>query len=842
MANIADCIDSAVQQGALQQGQGQAAKQHFQQLYERYATIMPDTQARILAAQDLKEATRRAARSRYHAVVHQLQSMRRISAHIGKSDRPDLALQSLIEFEEGSGYTGESVASLTRAYVTEINAGIREFMAKTGRNVFGRSRNQKLLENAVRELHAEDTGDAGAKAMAAAIRAQQERMRLEFNARGGDIGKLNDFGVSHTHDPLAMRKAGKDGWTAKIIDRLDWSRITDHSTGKPFSTTPDLPAAARPQAEIMLGQVYDNLTSMGWNNRAPALTVQGKALYNQRAEARLLHFKGGTEWLEYNAAFGTGDPYGAVVGGLHAMARDVALMRVLGPNPTAGLEFATQHAQKRAQQLRGRKVRNLAGIKVDIEGETNRAVTRTRAMLAHADGSAATPAEGYEATAAFFGAVRMFSVSTKLGSALLSSVSDLGTIGAAAKSVGMNSRNVIGRQVQLLRSHATRETAAQMGYVADTLATVGASASRYLGDTYAPELASRMADFTLRASGLNFWTDMGRTAFKMEFSGFMAANAGRAFDAIDAPLRDVLAARGITAADWDLLRDPATLFVAPNGAKFLSPHWWLEHQTTMPREQAEGLAMRLLQVIEEQQEFAIPTVRLRGRVAITGDARPGTFLGELSRSGAMYKNFALSLMFNQARRFWAQPTPLKRAAYAAKMLATLTALGAVAVQLKELAKGRDPRPMDDGKFWAAAVLQGGGVGIFGDFFAAGTNRFGGGFAQTLAGPVVGLGEDLVRPIASNAARAAQGKDILLGRDLANLVRYNTPVASSLWYQRLAFDRLVADQLQQLLDPEADLMFRRASRRAARDYGTDFWWERGAPAPDRAPNLANITGQ
>lgn len=842
MVNIADCIDSAVAQGALQQGQAQAAKTQLQELFERYATIMPPAQARIRAGMDLKEATKRAARSRFHAVVNQLQTMRRLSQHIGQSDRPDLALQSLIEHEEGSGYTGESVASLTRAYTTSINAGIRAFMAKTGRNVFGNSRNQKLLENAVRELHAEDTGDAAAKQMAAAIRQQQERMRLEFNARGGDIGKLNDYGVSHTHDPLAMRKAGKDGWMAGIIDRLDWSRITDHSTGKPFSTTPDLPAAARPQAEVMLGGIYDNLTSMGWNNRAPAFTMQGKALYNQRADARLLHFRDGSAWLEYNADFGTGDPYGAVVGGLHAMARDVALMRVLGPNPTAGMEFATQAAQKRAQELRGQRVRTLAVFKVDIEGETNRAVTRTRAMLAHADGTASTPAQGYEASAAFFGAVRMFSVSTKLGSAILSSATDLGTMGLAAQSLGMNASNVIGRHVNLMASAATRETAAQMGYVADTLATVGASASRYLGDTYAPELASRMADFTLRASGLNFWTDMARTAFKLEFSGFMAANAGRTFDAIDAPLRDVLAARGITAADWDLLRAPATLFTAPNGAKFLSPHWWLEHQTTLPRDQAEGLAMRLLQVMEEQQEFAIPSVRLRGRVAITGDARPGTILGELSRSGGMYKNFAMSLMFNQARRFWAQPTPLKRAAYAAKMLATLTALGAVSVQLKELAKGRDPRPMDESKFWAAAVLQGGGAGIFGDFFAAGTNRFGGSVAQTIAGPVVALGTEIITPVLSNAKRAEEGKDILLGRDLANLVRYNTPVASSLWYQRAAFDRLVADQLQQFLDPEADMLFRRATRRAARDFGTELWWERGEPAPSRAPNLANITGQ
>lgn len=848
MANIADCIDAALSSGQLSgpaaQGKAQAAKNVGAELYERYRSVMPDHQAKILAAKDLGQATRRAARSRFHAVVNQLQTMRRINALIGQSDRPDLFLQSLVEFVEGSGYSGESVASLQRAYVSDINANLNDFLKKTGLRVTGTSRDKALLEDVIRELHDEATGSQVAKDLAAAVRGQQQRMRQEFNARGGDQGELADYGVQHTHDPVAMRRAGLDAWRTEIKDRLDWSRITNKDTGRPFAASPGaaIGRADQPAADAMLAEIYDNVTSMGWDRRYPQMMAGGKALYNQRAEARVLHFKSGSEWLEYNAKFGAGDPFSSAIGGLHGMARDVALMRVLGPNPNMGLEYASQVAKKRAQELRtqGKKVRNLVGFKRDIEGITNRSVTRTKAMLAHADGTANTPAEGYEVSAAFFGATRQYIVATKLGSALLSSVTDTATMEIAAQSVGMGGGRILTRHVELMASSATRETAARMGWVADTLATAGSGAARYLGETYAPEVTRRLADFTLRVSGLNYWTDMGRAAFKMEFAGHLADNAGRALADTDPALRQILEGRGITAADWDLLRDPAVLYTAPNGGTFISPHWFLEH-TSMPRDQAEGLAMRLNAVIEEQTEFAIPTANLAGRAAFQGSAQAGTFIGEITRSGVMFKSFAMSLMINQARRFWAQPTPLQRAVYAAKMAGTLTLMGALAVQLKEMAKGRDPREMNSTKFWGAAVLQGGGLGIFGDFFAASTSRFGGGFAQTLAGPVAGLAEDVFTPVASNLSRAVQGENVMLGRDISNFVRFNTPAASSIWYQRRAFDALVADQLQLLLDPEAQVAFDRATRRAERDYGTSLWWERGNVLPSRGPDLSNATG-
>ncbi len=827
MANIHDCLQRAVDAGELDKVRAAEAAGQFDQLVARYEGSMPRHQAEARAAADLKEATSAAAARRYHAVINQLQAMRRIDALIGGAKDPALALRQLIEHSEGSGFTGESVSSLHKAMVKDINAGMHVVLKRHGQTILGNTRNRAQFENIVAELHGDNTGDAMARELAEAVKTVQDKYRRMFNAHGGDIGKLSDYGLPHAHDVNAIRKAGFGAWSAEVAGRLDWTRMIDRTTGKPFADGGPVPPARQRE---FLKDIYDGIVTRGWDRKSPTMAVGGKALYNQRAEPRILHFTSGRDWMEYNKAFGSSDPFSAMIGGLHGLAKDVAQMRVLGPNPRMGLEYAIQRATKMAETS--------GDAKLAERVKTKGALAKT--MLAHVDGSNNVAVNQFWGS--FFGGTRQVLTSIQLGSALLSSTTDLATIKTAATMVGMNGANVLSRSVQLMASQATRETAARMGYVAESLADMGATAARFTGEQFAPEMTRRLSGFTMRASGLSFWTDMHKVSFQMEFAGHLADNAGRAFDQIDAPLRRLFTERGITPADWDALREPGAMFTAPNGSTFLSPIHWRNTQTSMTPAEADGLSLRMQMMIEEQLELAMPTASIEGKAIMQGDTLPGTFMGELARSSTMYKSFALSLMLGQIRRYNSLPTPMDKAAYAAKLGSGLLVMGALAVQLKEVAKGRDPRPMDDGKFLMAAIFQSGGLGIFGDFFASETSRAGGGLAETLAGPVAGAAGDVIRPFASNMTRAIEGKETLFGRDLANAIRYNTPVASSLWPTRLAYDRMVADQLQLMLDPEAERLFRRQERKRAKEYRTETWWPRGEFSPARGPALSNALGE
>src|SRR5690606_16301968 len=106
--------------------------------------------------------------------------------------------------------------------------------------------------------------------------------------------------------------------------------------------------------------------------------------------------------------------------------------------------------------------------------------------------------------------------------------------------------------------------------------------------------------------------------------------------------------------------------------------------------------------------------------------------------------------------------------------------------------GRDPRkmnPLDEqGRdFWGAAMLQGGGLGIYGDFLFSDVNRFGGGLARTVAGPIWDTADQLRRITIGNVFEFAQGKEKTnAGRELVGLLRSHTPGGTT-WWMQLAYE-------------------------------------------------------
>lgn len=839
--SLHDCLNAALAAGETDRVRAAAAAERFQDLTVRYERAgMARHAAEAAALSDLKEATRRAVRSRYHAVINQLVPARELQQRLRTAPDPVIALRNIVEFSARSGYTGKTVRSLSEAYTQRVNAIIGEVLKKHGTNVLGQVRSRASFLNVILEAHGRHTGDAAAKNMAEALNRAQDYLRTRFNELGGDIGRLDHYGLPHSHDAMQLRRAGREVWKSHTEADLDWSKIINLQTGRAFADSADA-VPSRSAIDKFLDDVFDSITTRGWDDRDPRTTTGGRALYNQRSDHRVLHFKP-EGWLRYNQRYGTADPYSAMVNGLHRLANDVARMEVLGANPHIGLDVAINTVEQMAAKAAADGSK--AGLR--FERDARRMGARVRAMMAHQDGSANIP--GDAAWASFMSGVRSTIVATRLGSAILSSTTDLVTISMGARVSGLNPANVLGRAVGLMASGSRREVAARLGYIAGTLADAGGAYSRFFGDTMATGIPQRIASFTLRVSGLSYWTDMARTAFRMEFSGYLADNVGRAFDAIDGPLKRLLQERGITPEDWAALSDPDLLFRAPNGSTFLSHHYMIEASALSGHRafggsaaRADDLGLRLSMMIQEQLELAVPSMSLEGRARFMGTAQPGTLIGEMARSTTQFKSFALSLTMNQYRRFLGFEKIEDRAAYAFTMGAGLLVLGAAAVQLKELAKGRDPRPMDTPTFWMAAQFQGGGLGIFGDFFASETNRFGGGLAQTLGGPVVGLASDTIGLVASPVARTVAGGDAQVGREVANYLRFNTPVLSSLWQVRAGYDRGVADTLQRFLDPEAEQAWRRQEQKRRREVGNSIWWDRGRFFPQRAPDLGNALG-
>jgi len=161
---------------------------------------------------------------------------------------------------------------------------------------------------------------------------------------------------------------------------------------------------------------------------------------------------------------------------------------------------------------------------------------------------------------------------------------------------------------------------------------------------------------------------------------------------------------------------------------------------------------------------------------------------------------------------------------------TMTMMGVIAYQMKQIRAGKEPVEWDDPKLLAAGLLQGGGLGIIGDLLFSDVNRFGGGLAVSLAGPMAGFLDDTRRLTIGNALEAIQGIDTNFGREV---VKYGARYApgADMWYFGPGVQRLFIDQMELMLDPKkAKAGFRREESTAKNQYGQKYWWAPGDALP------------
>jgi hypothetical protein len=631
-------------------------------------------------------------------------------------------------------------------------------------------------------------------------------------------------------------------WIGDITPLLDAGRMRNPLTGN---------AMTQDELRRSLEWIYREITSDGWHEREASMVRRGLgSVANQRGAHRFLVFRNADAWLRYQADYGAGgNPFVTMMSHLRGMARDIADMEVMGPNPRAMLtymqEVVTKHAAQRAAGLPALfpEVTRITGRR--MEGEGNWAAVKNaqdygRSMIELAEnmynirrGHAGAVVNSR--VAAVFDVMRNLNVGNQLGGAFLSAATDVGFQRSARAFAGLSQTRIVG---DILRENFSRESrfdAVRAGLILDSALDTLKEDARFFGGMNGPAWSRVIADRTLNWSLLQSWTQAGRHAWGKAVMLEFADNVASTFAELPARLRSMLERYGLEAGDWDGMRLGAD-GTPREGLDYLTPMGIWE--TRQAAGLTDTLHERYLEMILQESEYAVPMGTLEAQARSYGRLRRGVLIDELRRSAMQYKMFGLTVAMLQSQRIVAE-TLMRGVVTGAKIAAGLvigtTLLGALSVQLKELSRGKDARPMTDAKFWLAAFLQGGGAGIFGDFLFAEQNRFGGGLAETVAGPTVGNVAQALRLTAGNLQRSANGEKTNFGREAVQFLGRNTP-GSSLWYLRLGYERVLLDQLQELADPEAKAAWRRRVQMQKRDYGNDFYWMPGELAPRRAPSF------
>ncbi|MEO4045241.1 hypothetical protein AAFN47_26920 [Hoeflea sp. CAU 1731] len=829
--SFADCLKEAVSGGELSSDDAARLERDFKRFEAHHRTqsaATADAEAKRALAELLEAESAHKKRQAKLAI----KSIRRIDAdlqaHRNAGGWRDIAGGALDMLEHFGTAAFSSVEGRRRAIIGMAHAQMENLLHHFRRGAIGGDKarwHRAQLDNVVREAFGEATGDAAAKGFATSWGKTADWLRRRFNAAGGAIGKLENWGLPQHHDARALRKRGLQQWKEDIRPMLDAARMVHPLTGE---------RVGREELDDILDDVFLSIVTDGWNRREPKRQAMGRgALANQRAEHRFLTFRDADSWLAYQRAYGGNDPFATMMGHINMMARDIAAMEVLGPNPQGTIEWLKQAVTKEAHAKAAGKPSRFAGKPERALDRASVATHRIDAVWGSIRGTLETPVNGWWANVASAG--RSLITSSVLGSAAISALSDLGTSMVAREFAGIASRGALPETIRAMLP-ATRREGVASGLILDNAMHVFHAQARYVGTLGGPEWARYLADRVLTYSGLTPFTQAGRHAFGLAFQHEAAKRAGQAFADLPELLRNTFRRYGITAHQWDLIRK-AELHDGGNGVAFLRP-------VEIAERIDPALAERWLEMIQAETEYAIPSTSHRSRTAMIDQNRPGTFIGEVVRSFAQFKSFGAVMILLHGRRMFhlvtARETRPLGAAYAGGLLIATAVFGALALQIKQVAAGRDPRDMTTKDFWGGALLQGGGLGIYGDFLFADINRYGGGFASTVAGPVIERANDFWNLTAGNAVQLASGEKTHFGRELVKFARGNVP-GSNIWYLRLAWERLLMDQLQYLADPEANAAFKRQQQYWKREYGQEFYWRPGERMPSRWPDVGGVAG-
>lgn len=720
-------------------------------------------------------------------------------------------------------FSGISYFDLADVLRRQAFALMGDHLDKVTVGAFGRQKGKAHLPNIVREMFGHNTGDVTARELAKGWLRVSDFLVDSFNAAGGSMRKLERY-LPQAHNAVKLLREGVDSFVKDHLDSVDWTR----------TRWPDGKLIKPEERQGVLEAIFQTQSSDGANKLdATALRGRGRAVGNALDNHRFLHYKDAEAWLAMHEKYGDGNVFDVMVRHISDLTHKTALVETLGPNPEMAM----------------RNIQTQATILANKEGIGQREVNKMNAVFKNTVDplmevyTRANPMNPESGLALAVNTLSNLTTSAVLGSvALASTLGDLATTAVIRR---INKMPMTGGMHFYFDSiltdrAAARQLATSSGWIFDQSINHMYGVERFnsIGQIGA-EWSRRTSDVVLRASGMVPLTSAARFRAQAEFTVFMAKSAKQEFDAV--PFASIMKRYGITAEDWNAFRS-IKAHSPSAGVNMLRP---MDVLSSDIKGDKTALFRKFQTMVLSEARGMVPDSTTEATLALKGTTRPDTLRGAILHSFAMYKNFPLTFMQTYGQYAMTTKTAKGRLGFVAGLGAATTVAGAMAVQLNEIKNGRDPRDMTDPKFWVSAFLKGGGAGIWGDFLYQSTNDYGGGPAETIAGPVTSVAGGALGVVLGAAADLYDAEDMedygsKQTRRLVDFTHRYTP-GSNLWYAQQAFNKLFWEHLENAADPEASQKRERRADKQLKRYGNESYWEQGEGLPNRGPDLSKAFG-
>lgn len=833
---ISECAD-AVRAAAGDMESGEI-NEIFQMMRGRAKEIMASEGSLGMEQATLRAADELARQAEHAAIIEKRNALINVRARAKLvtfvrdqfSDRPDLGVESFLvgtnlarqgsrlsvaaeQKALGDAYIGGLLSDLDRSDLVPILAkgdsdqDIADALWRIGKDMDTKDLNPQVVE------------------IANLIQKYQEGARIDANRAGASIGKIPGYIARQSHDSEKIGNAGFDKWVEDLLPRLD---------PKTFEGISDT-------ASYLKG-IYDGLVSgdhLKAHGGAKPNGFRGPAnLAKKLSQERVLHFRDGITWHEYNKQYGTGNLREALLRGLDLSGQNTALMRRLGTNPEANFNMALDSIKEDVRK---------SGDPEALEHFNNARRGMLDNRYKEVSGQTRIPGSAWQARVA--ANVRAWQSLSKLGGALLSSFTDLPVAASEMRYQGQSFLGSLSEMAGgLLKGRGSkeqREILSSYGVYADSMR--GEIMRRFSADDSMGGKMSRGMSLFFKYNGLSWWTDANKASAGLMMAHNLAQNKDRAWGSLNPNFRRALSLYDLDAGKWDLLRGMDTRmadgrdYMTTDGVDAIPDVQVADYLKELNRpvfpgairEVRQDLNRSLRAYINDRVSYAILEPDARTRSIMNQGTQPGTVPGDLLRFVTQFKSFPAAYMQKTlGRELYGRgyaPTPLGQGYRGSKdliaalrngngerlglaqLLLWTTAFGYLSMAAKDVVKGREPRSPDDPKTWVAAMVQGGGFGIFGDFMFGEVSRFGNKPLETLAGPTLGTAASAI----DLWAKVRSGDDA--AASALRLAQNNTPFLN-LFYSRIALDHLFFYSLQEAMNPGS---LRRTEQRIQKENDQQF---------------------
>lgn len=400
--------------------------------------------------------------------------------------------------------------------------------------------NEKGQMDVLNEYRGINTGNADARAAAAALKQTVESAMSRYNEVGGDIRKIENY-IPQRQDQYRVYRAGMKAWVDDAMLNIDRNKLVDLN-GAILDDA---------KAKTFLEEAWWNIATDGLGKEQKKAGVFGanQSIANRHKQHRQLHWKSPEAYMTMQKKYGAGNLIDQTKAYVERLAHETVLMEQFGSNAMHQIELLTQKAQE-LDKARGMDL-GRQGKKDKQTAKLQREYTHLEAMVEKFAGIN-QGVTGSFAVNRFFSFIKNMNIANKLGSILTSQLADNGTAIATARALNIPIKDWMNMKARGYTDAEVKRMAQSNAIAFDVMID---NMVRFGDETDPTSISGKLAQMTMKLSGANFFTQMHRTAF----ASLVESHIGqltRNFDWNNLPAKDksIFESKGFTELDWNILR------------------------------------------------------------------------------------------------------------------------------------------------------------------------------------------------------------------------------------------------------------------------------------------------